>query len=153
MAEVFERDICLFKYIWDFIDLRLLPVHHIPGPGGFSTTALARPEVERLPGVRVDDSDHIQRIEQPRPDPEQQEEPSPAPEAVQQQRCGHSSPEESAETFTANYIEAERKAGRTPTQMGLERSARGAGINRTHLREAFHKLHEVRRGRRRKSAE
>jgi hypothetical protein len=63
------------------------------------------------------------------------------------------SEKELAETYTANYIEAERKAGRTPTQMGLEQSARSAGINRTHLRDAFHKLYEVRRGRRRKSAE
>jgi hypothetical protein len=87
----------------------------------------------------------------------EEQQPSPAPDRAPPDELARQdirpSEKELAETYTANYIEAERRAGRTPTQTGLEQSARNAGINRTHLREAFHKLHEVRRGRRRKSAE
>jgi hypothetical protein len=45
----------------------------------------------------------------------------------------------SAKTYTANYIENEHKAGRAPTQEGLEKAARGEGfeVNRKVLRPAW----------------
>jgi hypothetical protein len=65
------------------------------------------------------------------------------------------SEEEWAETYTAEYIEAERKAGRVPTLTGLRQAALNDGKSgvRKQLDDAFHQQFEVRRGRRRNSAE
>ena len=64
------------------------------------------------------------------------------------------SKEDWAETYTANYIEAEKKAGREPTLTGLRQAAlkdKKSGV-RTQLDDAFHQQYEVKRGRRKKSA-
>jgi hypothetical protein len=64
------------------------------------------------------------------------------------------SKEDWAETYTANYIAAERKAGREPTLTGLRQAAlkdKKSGV-RTQLDDAFHQQYEVKRGRRKKSA-
>jgi hypothetical protein len=65
------------------------------------------------------------------------------------------SKEEWAETYTADYIEAERKAGRAPTLTGLRQAAVNDRISgaREFLRVAFDKQYGVTRGRRKKSAE
>jgi hypothetical protein len=66
MADLFERDIILFTRICELIDTGLLPVHYVPGPGPHRVPIpmLTRPEVEKIPGVRVDDDDRICRVEQ-----------------------------------------------------------------------------------------
>jgi hypothetical protein len=65
------------------------------------------------------------------------------------------SDEEWAKIYTAGYIAAERKAGRGPTLTGLRQTALDAGKSgvRELLDKAFRKQHEVKRGRRKKSAE
>jgi hypothetical protein len=65
------------------------------------------------------------------------------------------SDEERAETYTKNYIEAEKKAGRAPTLTGIRRAAVNDGFSgaREALRAAFDKQYGVKRGRRKKSAE
>jgi hypothetical protein len=57
--------------------------------------------------------------------------------------------EKKAERFAANYINGEQAAGRSPTLVGLEAAAKEARMRggREHLRAAFRRLRDVRRGR------
>jgi hypothetical protein len=54
-----------------------------------------------------------------------------------------------AERFAADYINSEQAAGRSPTLRGLEAAAKSADMHgiRDHLRAAFHRSRQVRRGR------
>jgi hypothetical protein len=57
--------------------------------------------------------------------------------------------EKEAERFVTRYIDGEHAAGRSPTLVGLEAAAREAEMRggREHLRAAFRRSQEVRRGR------